>query len=241
MSGTPARRPPRGRAGERGRAGLTLVELLVVIAIGSVVTGALLLTWFSLGQSYSMTTKSTQSREFARDAVARLAREVRDAEPSGTYPALRSVGVDEIVFTTTFNDAANEQVSSEPLLTRYWYEWDVAAGSGVLYRQRDSRTSGRVGYLFLEDGTRDPADRVMVIVRDVLNPRDQATGRATVFTYSYVGTDKEVVRDGAPPPAASLPTTFMVHISLSVDLNPESAPSPMDLSTSVQLRNQGRY
>jgi prepilin-type N-terminal cleavage/methylation domain-containing protein len=226
---------------ERGRAGLTLVELLVVIAIGSVVTGALLLTWFSLGKSYSMTTKSTQSREFARDAVARLARELRDAEPSGTYPALRSVGVDEIVFTTTFNDAANEQANSEPLLTRYWYEWDAAAGSGVLYRQRDSRTSGRVGYLDLEDGTRDPADRVMVIVRDVLNPRDEATGRATIFTYSYVDTDKDVVRDGSPPDAVSLPTTFMVRITLSIDLNPESAPSPMDLSTSVQLRNQGRY
>lgn len=239
------RRPLRRARSLRQRPaiGLTLVELLVVVAIGSVVTGAVLLTWFSLSRSYSMTTSGAQSRELARDAVARLARELRDAEPKGTYPALRSVGTDEIVFTTTFNEPGNELVNSEPVLTRYWYEWVEDEGTGVLHRQRDSQTSGRVGELFLEDGvTPDPDDRDMIVVRHLLNPVDPETGHANLFAYSYIGADGDVVSKGPPPEAAaSVPTIFLVYVSLSVDLDPGSAPQPMDLTTTVQLRNQSRF
>lgn len=237
------RRHCRSRRHRRRESAWTLVELLVVVVIGSIVTGAILLTWFSLGDSYSMTTRSSKAREFARDAVARMARELRDAEPRGTYPALRTVATDEIVFTTTFNDPANDLVDSEPMLTRYWYEWDEAKEMGVLHRQRDSQTAGRVGDLFLEDGsTPDPYDRDMVIVRHVLNPVDPTTKHADLFAYSYIDTDGDVVKAGPPPTAAaSVPTIFFVHVSLSVDLNPESAPLPMDLSTTVQLRNQSRF
>jgi prepilin-type N-terminal cleavage/methylation domain-containing protein len=240
------RSPARPEAAERvaapvrrqdRRSGLTLIELLVVIAIGSVVTGALLTTWFALGDSYSMTTSSTKAREFARDAVARLGRELRDAEPAGTDPALRSVTTDEIVFTTTFNDPDNELVDSEPILTRYWYEWDAEKGSGALHRQRDMDNDG----LFEADGvTVDADDRDTVVVRNVLN-EPGTDGHADVFAYSYIDASGSVVEQGSSPETTSLPTIFLVHVTLSVDLNPESAPAPMQLSTTVQLRNQSRF
>ena len=63
--------------------GLTLVELLVVMTIGVIVSGAILLTWSSLTRSFSFTTKSSDSQDFARDAVARMGREIRDMEPLG--------------------------------------------------------------------------------------------------------------------------------------------------------------
>ena len=65
------------------QAGLTLIELLIVIIIGSVISGALLMTWFSLNDSYSFTTRSSEAQDFARDTVARMGREIRDAEGEG--------------------------------------------------------------------------------------------------------------------------------------------------------------
>ncbi len=217
---------------------MTLMELLVAVVILSVVTSMVLLVWSAMGDSYSMTTSSTKARELARDAVARLGRELRDAERLGANPALTVVTTDEIVFTTTFNDPANDEVKSEPVLTRYWYEWDESTGYGVLHRQRDTAKNADGLY-----GTLDENDRDTVVLRHVLNPVDEDTGDAELFRYSYVESSPSpgVVEAGPPPSAYALPTVFLVHISLSVDLNPGESPAPMDLSTAVQLRNQSRF
>lgn len=157
--------------------GVTLVELLVVLVIGSVVTGALVLTWFSLSDSYSFTTRSTEAADFARDAVARLSRELRDAEPLGSGAAIVAAKNDEISFTTTFNEAGNDSRRVEPVLTRYYYEWDEARGVGCLHRQR---------------GVHDD-----VVVDHLLNPRG-ADGRADIFRYAYVSSAAR--RMGGPRP-----------------------------------------
>jgi len=122
---------PRAR-----QSGVTLVELLVVMAIGSVLSGALLLTWFSLNNSYSFTTRSSNAQDFARDAVARMGRELRDAEPKGADLAIKYAANDEIVFTTTFNEQGNDSRLVEPVETRYWYYWDAARHVGRIYRSR---------------------------------------------------------------------------------------------------------
>jgi len=234
-----SRRPSLVRAGGewRGARGLTMIELLVVVVIGSVVTGAMLLTWFALSRSYAFTTSSSDAREFARDATARLARELRDAEPDGVSPALRVVGPDEVIFTTTFNDPDNDLVGSQPLLSRYWYEYDGATKTGTLHRQRDSDRDGKV---LENDGTRDLGDRDMVVVRDLLNTRD-GNGDADIFRYTYIDADGELRQAEPTVPAESIQTIFLVRVSLSVDLNPQQAPQPMHLSTTVQLRNQSRF
>jgi len=205
---------PRAR-----QSGVTLVELLVVLAIGSVLSGALLLTWFSLNNSYSFTTRSSNAQDFARDAVARMGRELRDAEPKGADLAIIYADSDEIIFTTTFNEQGNESRQVEPVLTRYYYERDDARGVGRLHRQR---------------GTRDD-----VIVDNLLNSWDG--NRADIFHYSYINRESEPVPFGQKPEEDMYGTISMIHIRLTVDLNPESAPQPMDVSTTVHLRNQGLY
>lgn len=197
--------------------GLTLVELLVVVVIGSIVTGALVLTWFSLSDSYSFTTRSTEAADFARDSIARMSRELRDAEPVGSGVAIISASNDEISFTTTFNEAGNESRLVEPVLTRYYFEWDEARGIGRLHRQR---------------GTRD-----LVIVDNLLNARD-ASGTADIFRYAYVSSDSTYVPDAQNPEAEMLGTISMIKIRLIVDLNPESAPQPMEVTVTAHLRNQ---
>jgi type II secretory pathway pseudopilin PulG len=203
---------------------LTLIELLVVIVIGTVLSGALLLTWFSLNSSYSFTVRSSSAQDFARDAVARMGRELRDAEPKGADLAIFYADNDEISFYTTFNEQGNESRQVEPVLTRYYYKWDAERGVGRLYRQR---------------GTTDA-----VVVDNLLNSRDFArdpNGEADIFRYSYVSPDGLPVRDGQTPEEDMYGTISMIRIHLSVDLNPQSAPQPMNVSTAVHLRNQGLY
>ena len=46
--------------------GLTLIELLIAMSILTVVTGMILISWFSLQDSFSFSTKSTEQREAGR-------------------------------------------------------------------------------------------------------------------------------------------------------------------------------
>ena len=186
------------------QAGITLIELLVVIVIGSVISGALLMTWFSLNDSYSFTTRSSEAQDFARDAVARMGRELRDAEGAGSSTPIISADAHQVTFTTTFNEEGNESRLVEPVQVQYLYE------DGCLYRIR-------------EDGDR----RLLV---------DHLLNDAGVFTYSYINAGGHPVSDSTP---TVLGTISMMRIRLIVDLNPQSAPQPMDVSTSVHLRNQG--
>jgi prepilin-type N-terminal cleavage/methylation domain-containing protein len=187
--------------------GLTLIELLVVIVIGTVLSGAILMTWFSLSDSYSFTARSSEAQDFARDAVARMARELRDAEGTGGDVAVQSADSGQITFTTTFNEEGNESRLVEPVETQYYFS------EGSIHRVRDG------------------VDRV--VVDNVLNEAGQ------VFTYDYVDVDGDSVRGGTSPDPTMLATISVIHINLVVDLNPLSAPQPMDVSTSAHLRNQG--
>lgn len=202
-----------------GQVGVTLVELLIVIVIGSVISGALLTTWFSLNDSYSFTTRSSEAQGFARDAVARMGRELRDAEPKGGALAITYADGDEISFTTTFNQQGNESWQIEPVLTRYYYYWNVARGVGELHRERGSTNT--------------------VVVDNVVNPT--TGGTVDIFRYAYVSTSGAYVPDAQTPEPEMYGTISMIRINLMVDLNPASAPQPMNVSTTVHLRNQGLY
>jgi prepilin-type N-terminal cleavage/methylation domain-containing protein len=208
--------------GRARQAGVTLIELLVVILIASIVSGALLLTWFSLNDSYSFTTRSSKAQDFARDAVARMGRELRDAEPKGGDLAVLYADSDEIRFTTTFNEQGNESRQVEPVLTRYYYQWDDARSVGELHRVRGE------------------SDRI--VVDNLLNPLGpDGDGSADIFRYAYVSTNGDYVPAAQTPEPDMYGTISLIRIHLSVDLNPESAPQPMKVSTTVHLRNQNIY
>jgi type II secretory pathway pseudopilin PulG len=206
--------------GDRSQSGWTLVELLVVAVIGVIITGGLVLTWGSLTKSFSMTTHASDAQDLARDAVGRMSREIRDMEPKGGASAIIAATNDELVFYTTFNEAGNDTPLVEPVRTRYWYTWDAARHVGALHRQRGSG-----------------AERI--VVDNLMNPHIGDDG--DVFRYTYVANDRTLVTDGPSPEGTEFDSISMIRVNLSLDLNPQSAPEPMNVTTRVHLRNQGRY
>jgi prepilin-type N-terminal cleavage/methylation domain-containing protein len=219
----------------RGRSqdGLTLIELLVAIFIAGVLSALLVMTWISLSNSYSMTSRASQSGELARDAVSRLAREIRDAEPYEGNPAVQRFDAQEgkyIDFTTTFNQVNNAQPLPVPVLTRYIYEINEVTGGQSLHRVRYSAT-----------GT---VTRNDVVIRDLKNYVKQEgswvpAGADTVpFRFMYLNpVTREPIEatEGTPPKYISL-----VRIHLLVQMLGRQ-PRPTDLVTTVQLRNQNPY
>jgi type II secretory pathway pseudopilin PulG len=215
------------------QAGLTLVELLVVMSITVVVTALLVMSWLALTKSYSMTTRTTEAGELARDAVSRLSREIRDAEPDPASgdPAIVDFGDDFIEFTTTFNQANNDQPLPTPILTRYEYRRDATTGEQTLHRLRD--TNG--------DGLFTPSDRDDLVVTNLRNYSQTTAGQwqpvTKPFTYMKLNLeDREPMLAPLDTPSQYI---ALVQVHLLVKM-PGRQPGPTDLVTTVQLRNQAQ-
>ena len=224
------------RRTRRGDSGLTLVEALVAMGIGLIVTGILVLSWFSLSRSYSMTSKGTQAGEKARDAVSRLSREIRDAEPDPTdgYPAIIDFGDTFVEFTTTFNQSGNDQPLPTPILTRYEYRLDTDSldpnEPQTLHRLRDSDGDG-----VLEEGERDD-----LVVTDLKNYTLTADGwELTTSPFEYLRLDPETRNPVQATPATPSKFIALVRVHLLVQL-PGKGPRATDLASTVQLRNQAQ-
>ncbi len=208
--------------------GVTLMELLVVLVVGSLVSGLLVLGWISLTRAYSHTTISSESRDEARQAVARLSREIRDAEATGGVSAVTSASTSELIeFTTTFNIEGNTGPNPSPVLTRYEYRIDASTGEQSLHRLRNFT------------GNAPPWERDDLVISHLVN-RDPTTGewRVPPFQYGWMGADRIIHSTTPAPTPASIK---MVRIHLLVDQNDGRAPTAMDLQATVQLRNQPQY
>ena len=207
------------------QAGVTLMELLIVCVMGSIVTGGMIMLWFNINKSSAMTTSQAEARDFARDGIARLSREVRDAEALPSEEAVLEAGPTSIAFTTTFNKAGNEVDSAAPRLVRYVVE------DGRLYRE------------LYADGVVDFTAHGPVR-RDVVIPHLLNDDASPLFSYTYLDDF------GTPQPEASedpvyevgdphdLGRILLVRIHVLVDLDPGKSPNEMDLTTQAQLRNQ---
>jgi type II secretory pathway pseudopilin PulG len=199
--------------------GVTLVELLVVMVIMFIVTTMIIITWIALQNSYAFTVDSTSQRVAARDTMARMVRELRDAQGSVTDPAVISASANRVDFMTTFNDpgANNTGVNR---LTRYEYD----SSAETITRIRDTGNSS-IG----------PEDRTTVLVRNVVNSSASGYGNPPVFSYDYYDANGNLVLSSSAPPDPS--AIVSIHIRLLVDLQPGHAPRLMDLTSTAQLRN----
>jgi prepilin-type N-terminal cleavage/methylation domain-containing protein len=204
----------------RRQHGMTLVELLVAMIIMGVLTTMIIGTWISLTSAYSFTSRSDRQRDFANQAIARMAREVRDAQkvPGSTTGAFTFAYPNQIRFYSTFNMAGNSDPTSTPRLTRFMLR------NGAVYRD----LAGNDGIF----GTGDDVSRLLV--KDVVNV-SQATD---LFRYSAINaTTGQMYQSSGETtlvPAARIQT---VRILLLVDLNPGKSPNYMDISTTVEPRN----
>jgi prepilin-type N-terminal cleavage/methylation domain-containing protein len=211
----------------RGQRGLTLVELLVAMLIMGILTTMIIGSWVTLTKAYSSTSKSNRQRDFATQAIARMAREIRDAQRPATSATAAFVRAypNEIRFYSTFNTTDADNPVTTPRLTRYILkETDPTTHVGAVYREFPG-----------PDGLFDTGDDLSyLVVADVVNLR---TGD-DLFTYYAIDTDTGEMygSDGMTTlvPADRVQT---VGILLQVDLNPGKSPNYMDIKTTVEPRN----
>lgn len=209
------------------QSGMTLVELLVAMIIMGILTTMIIGSWIALSNAYSFTSRSNKQRDIAGQAIARMAREIRDAQSvqGGTTDAFVYAYPNEIRFYSTFNMNGAQDPTTTPRLTRF-----------VL---KETNSTTHVGAIFREfpgpdkefDNGNDVSYR---LVGDVVNLR---TGD-DLFKYSAVDpvSGDVVLSDGTGSlvPAARIQT---VGVLLQVDLNPGNSPNYMDIETTVQPRN----
>ena len=239
--------PPRQRRGEP-QAGLTLVEILVVLVIMTIVSTMLVGGWISLQRSFAFARADNKSRATARDALDRIASEIRTAQPettstptpfwvSGTTPYVCDAY--DCVFYSAYNnpDAALQSGQNgigTVRLTAIWLDTSGTAAQKTLYWQRDTAAPY---------GTFTSADRKVVLARNVVNTA--LSPAVPIFTYIVYNTELDTyptppttltsANTSGDPSVASL---VSVQVELVVDANVAHTPSYTDLRTTVQPRNQ---
>jgi prepilin-type N-terminal cleavage/methylation domain-containing protein len=208
----------------RGQAGLTLIELLIAMSIAVVISGMVIMGWVALQNSYSYSSNSNKAREYARDGMARMIREIRDGKGRLNTAPVAYATANELRVYSVFNDAAaaSQKASdvtgllsySAPLVT---YRYD-AAGQ-ILYRR---------------EGTGPEVPLVRHVVNNLV--AEGVSPSTPVFTYKYLDDY------GVPVDANDVSSTYLgqirnVRVQLLVDLNPKHSPVYMDLVSTAQLRN----
>ena len=140
----------RRRHAARGgsQRGMTLVELLVAMTISLVISAMIILSWVALSGSYANTVRRGKTSDFARQAIDRMEREVRDAElpPENVSEAsIVRARPYYIVFYTTFNKAGNDAPTTPPRLVMYrlYGDGDSTGALAVPRRQRHERDRER--------------------------------------------------------------------------------------------------
>ena len=230
----------------RSQSGMTLVELLIAMTIMSVITAMILVSWFALSRSYAYTVSSSEARDNARQAIARLQREIRDAQSvsTTTEAALLRARVRTIVISTTFNMAGNSDPTATPHLVMYRLYPD-----GQLWRFYDQDDDGMIdGVDTSPDGwpanpydksERASAEGAQLVVKNVVNDKVPSASNPTpLFQYSYYLPDGTLTQDTSVIGVTNRRKVVSVQINLLVDLNPAHSPIYTEFQTTAQLRNQ---
>lgn len=222
------------RFSRRRQSGMTLVELLVAMLIMGILSAMIIGGWVTLTKAYSSTSRSNRQRDVANQAIARMAREIRDAQkiPAGTSAAFVRAYPSEIRFYSTFNTSNAYNPTTPPRLTRFILKANPGTPDvGTIYRE----FPGDDGLFAGDDG--DTGDDISHrVVGDVVNLR---TGDDDdLFTYHAINptTGSMYPSQGMEilVPADRIQT---VSILLQVDLNPGKSPNYMDIETTVEPRN----
>lgn len=217
------------RLAHRSQSGITLIELLVSIIVMGILSTMIIGTWITLTNAYSFNSHSNTQRDFARQAISRMAREIRDAQApldGSTGTALKAVTSNQIQFYSTFNTAGAPDPASTPQLTRF-----ILRG-GTIYREKP----GPDGVFSTGPAVGDEVSSPLI--GNVVNA-DLLPAAKDVFTYYFYNLSGTLV----PSSSSVLPTPGVVQaigINLYVDENPGRSPNYMDISTTVKPRNLGQ-
>jgi prepilin-type N-terminal cleavage/methylation domain-containing protein len=226
---------------KRGRrqAGITLVELLVSMVILAIVTSMLIVVWIALQSSYTQSANANDTRSTARDALSRIASEIRDAQPQTiTTPAqapFTMAGPTEVDFYSSYDQpgtAANGSGVGTLRLTRVYLDTSGTSPYKTLYWQRDTNNNG----------TWDSGDRLIVLATNVVNnsiPNTAVTPNTSytaIFTYGYRDSNGNFTSADTIS-TTKLTTIISVNIRLILDANLNHTPARTDLQMTVRPRN----
>lgn len=222
---------------------MTLVELLVAMTITVVITGLIIMSWMALSRSYANTVKRGEASDFARLAIDRMEREIRDAEqpPAVSEVAILRARPFSIVAYTTFNKSGNDISSTPPRLVMY-----RLYSNGELWRFQDA---DGVNDIFGVDINRDsdflppnpPAEGAQLMAANLVNMSTPSTSPASpttpLFTYIYYNPDGTLARMTSVDGTQNRALIRAVEINLLIDMNPGRSPVYTHLRTTAQLRN----
>jgi prepilin-type N-terminal cleavage/methylation domain-containing protein len=204
---------PRAGSPRRSQKGITLIELLIAMTIMAVLSSMIVGAWMSLQSSYAYSVKSADARGTARDTMARMRREVRDAmtQPSTGLGPIVVAENNHVQIMSAFNNVGGNVQAVD-----YWYR---ATGSttGNITRKRGS-------------------DAEQIVAKNIVNVHNNTP----LFKYSYIDTTGNVVV-ATSVGAADVPRILTVEIHILADVNPGHSPTYMDLISTVQPRNQRQF
>ena len=204
------RTSPQARRPLRGRQGITLIELLIAMTIMTILSTMIIGAWISLQGSYAYSAKSAEARSTARDTMARMRREIRDAmtEPSSGLGPIVTAENNHVRIMSSFNDLAGNVQSVD-----YWYR-ATSSATGTITRQRG-------------------AGPEQIVAKDIVN----VANSTPLFRYSYMDAAGNVVV-ATSVAAADVPRILTVEVHILADVNPGHSPTYMELISTVQPRNQ---
>jgi prepilin-type N-terminal cleavage/methylation domain-containing protein len=239
------------KRGRRGQAGLTLIELLVSMIILGVISTMLIVGWVNLQRASATALRTNNARATVRDAMSRISSELRGAQPTALPtaspsptlpPSITAASPMEVRFNSAFNSqGANSEGSGVGalLFTRIWLDTSTVPPAPwnpqcrTLYWQRDMNGDGSFS---------GAGDKSVVLARNVANNMiaDALNGTAytAVFRYGYRDSvDDPVQWTDNTDSSLDLSTVVAVSVRLIINKKMGGAPSYVDLTTTVRLRN----
>ena len=244
-SGGLALRLQQEREGARGQRGMTLVELLVAMTITVVISGLIILSWVALSRSYANTVTRGKAGDFARLAIDRMEREIRDVEQPPTVigevseVAILRARPFSVVAYTTFNKAGNDLSSTPPRLVMY-----RLYSNGQLWRFHDANAPGGIGNVGIDlvpaspNGEITAGEGAQLLASNVVNLSTPSTTSPTpLFTYIYYNANGTLARNSTIVGTENRGLIKAVEINMLIDLNPGKSPAYVHLRTTAQLRN----
>jgi prepilin-type N-terminal cleavage/methylation domain-containing protein len=235
----------RGRSAGRARAqrGMTLVELLIAMTISLVITAMIILSWVALSGSYANTVRRGKASDFARLALDRMQREIRDAEqpPDGiSETAILRARQFYVVVYTTFNKAGNSNPGTPPRQVMFRLYSD---GELWRFQDLDSTPNGIAGVNITAENNfslneQQNGEGAQMLIKDVVNYTTPSAGSPTdLFSYIYYQSNGSLTQANDVRGTANRAQIRAVELNLLVDLNPGKSPVHWHVRTTAQLRN----
>jgi prepilin-type N-terminal cleavage/methylation domain-containing protein len=217
----------------RSQDGFTLIEVLVAILLSGIVFSATITALVAFQAQSSKNTKRNEVQSNARNAIDRLARQLRNvaAPTTGSYGALEEAEPYSITFQTIDQGPlpAESKNATNAMRVRYCLNDSTPTNEVIWYQVRRWTSAAAPANESSGSVCPDPSathwDKSRVLAEHVTN-RNGGAARP-LFEYGPTG-------------AESVTKINTVEPHLYLDLNPGRAPGETQQTTTLSLRNSNR-